>query len=519
MLAAVRRNRPFDHAIRVLAVSGVALPAFWAALLLQLLFSVRLGWLPTSGQLSVATAPPPLHHRHGAGSMPCWPASGAVFVEALQYAILPAFVLALPSLAAILRVNRAEMIEVLGSDYVTAARAHGVPPWRVIGWLALKNAMLPTLAMIGLRFGWTLGSTVLVETVFDWPGLGLYAVSSAIASDFKPVMGVTLIDRHHLHADQPADRPRLWLARSRGPSRHERHRPAARAERHSRCAACASWSGRSAAALPPCSAWRWWRCSWCSPRSAPGWCPIRRDATGAMHLAQRLLPPSAAHWFGTDEMGDDIFTRVIIGTRTSLWVGLTITGIAALIGVPLGIISGYRGGALRAVIMRVTDVFLAVPGLVLALAIVAALGPSTLHGVVALSLVWWPGYVRLIEAKALTLRSEPYVEAARTMGAGHAWILLRHILPNCVSPFVVKASMDMGLAVLAAASLGFIGLGAKPPGARMGRDDLRRAQLHAGPVVVQLLPWPVHLPHRARLQPVRRRPARHPRPAQRARMR
>ena len=192
MLGAVRRNRPFDHIVRVLAVSGVALPAFWAALLLQLFFSVRLGWLPTSGQLSVATAPPPpitgmvLADALLAGQ-------GAVFVEALQYAILPAFVLALPSLAAILRVNRAEMIEVLSSDYVTAAHAHGVSPWRVIGWLALKNAMLPTLAMIGLRFGWTLGSTVLVETVFDWPGIGLYAVYSAIASDFKPVMGVTLL--------------------------------------------------------------------------------------------------------------------------------------------------------------------------------------------------------------------------------------------------------------------------------------------------------------------------------------
>jgi peptide/nickel transport system permease protein len=186
--------------------------------------------------------------------------------------------------------------------------------------------------------------------------------------------------------------------------------------------------------------------------------PDPADATGAMHLAQRLQPPSALHWFGTDEMGDDIFSRV----------GLTITGIAALIGVPLGVVAGHRGGTLRAVIMRVTDVFLAVPGLVLALAIVAALGPGTLHGVVALAVVWWPGYVRLIEAKALTLRSEPYVEAARTMGAGHAWILTRHILPNCFSPLVVKASMDMGLAVLAAASLGFIGLGAKPPAPEWG---------------------------------------------------
>ena len=196
--------------------------------------------------------------------------------------------------------------------------------------------------------------------------------------------------------------------------------------------------------------------------------PYPADATGAMHLAQRLQPPSAAHWFGTDEMGCDILSRVVIGTRTSLWVGLVITSVASLIGVPLGIAAGYLGGAPRAVIMRVTDVFLSVPGLVLALAIVAALGPGVMHGVVALSLVWWPGYVRLIEAKALTLRGEPYVEAARTMGAGHAWVLIRHILPNCVSPLIVKASMDMGLAILAVASLGFIGLGARPPAPEWG---------------------------------------------------
>jgi len=196
--------------------------------------------------------------------------------------------------------------------------------------------------------------------------------------------------------------------------------------------------------------------------------PFPLDAVGAIHLAQRLQPPSSLHWFGTDEMGDDIFTRVVVGTRTSLWIGLTITGIGMAIGVPLGLASGYLGGHVRSVIMRTTDVFLAVPGLVLALAIVAALGPGILHGVLALSFVWWPGYVRLIEAKALTLRSEPYVEAARTMGAGHTWILLRHILPNCFSPLVVKASMDMGLAILAAASLGFIGLGAKPPAPEWG---------------------------------------------------
>lgn len=191
MLAAVRRNRPFDHAARLIAVSGVALPAFWAALLLQSLFGVHLGWLPTSGQLSVASAPPEPH----TGMLildAILDGQPALAAEALRYAILPAFVLALPSLAAILRVARAEMIEILAADYVTAARAHGVAAWRVTALLALKNAMLPTLAMIGLRLGWTLGSSFLVETVFDWPGIGLYAVSSALASDFKPVMGVTL---------------------------------------------------------------------------------------------------------------------------------------------------------------------------------------------------------------------------------------------------------------------------------------------------------------------------------------
>ena len=171
----------------------------------------------------------------------------------------------------------------------------------------------------------------------------------------------------------------------------------------------------------------------------PAIVPYPQDAAGAMNLGNRLKPPSAAHWFGTDEMGNDLFTRVVVATRTSLWVGLTIVGIATL-----------------------------VPGQVLALANVAALGPGILNGIIALSIVWWPGYVRLVEAKALSLRHEPFVEAARSVGASHTRILAVHILPNCTSPIIVKASMDMGLAILAAASLGFVGLGAKPPAPEWG---------------------------------------------------
>ena len=191
--------------------------------------------------------------------------------------------------------------------------------------------------------------------------------------------------------------------------------------------------------------------------------PYPDDAVGGVNLANKLRPPSAAHWFGTDEVGNDILTRVIIGARISLLVGIGITFAAALIGVPLGILAGLAGGRLREIIMRFTDLFLSVPGLVLAIALVAALGPGIGNAMVALILVWWPGYVRLAESKALSIREEPFIEAARVAGASRARILWRHVLPNSLSPLIVKMSMDIGQAILAVASLGFIGLGAKPP--------------------------------------------------------
>jgi peptide/nickel transport system permease protein len=192
VLSAVYKDRGVDHATRTFAVSGIALPPFWFGLLLQLGFATWLGWLPTSGRISVFTEPP----EAITGMLlvdSLLRGDGALFGEALSYIILPALVLSLPCLASILRVNRSEMVEALRADYITSARANGVPPRRLVAVHALKNAMLPTLAIIGLRWGWMMSSTVLVETVFDWPGIGLYAVSSAISGDFKPVMGVTLI--------------------------------------------------------------------------------------------------------------------------------------------------------------------------------------------------------------------------------------------------------------------------------------------------------------------------------------
>ena len=191
MLSAVYRDRWFDQVTRVFSVSGVALPAFWFGLLLQLYFSVHLEWLPVSGRLDLVTPPPaPITHLLLLDSL--LRGEFATFLQAMQHIALPAVVLSFPCLASILRVNRAEMLEVLGSDYITAARANGISRLRIVALYALRNAMRPTLAIIGLRFGWMLGSTVLVETVFDWPGIGLYAVQSALYSDFKPVIGVAL---------------------------------------------------------------------------------------------------------------------------------------------------------------------------------------------------------------------------------------------------------------------------------------------------------------------------------------
>jgi len=192
VLCAVYRDRSLDHAARVFSVSGLALPMFWLALMLQLFLALKLDFLPVGGRLGMLTEPPrAITHLYLIDSL----ITGNLFAfkDALRHIILPAFVLSFPALASIIRVNRAEMLEVLSRDFVVNARAHGISRFRIIGQYALKNALIPTTTMIGLRYGWMLGGTILVETVFDWPGTGLYAVQSAVYSDFQPIMGVTLL--------------------------------------------------------------------------------------------------------------------------------------------------------------------------------------------------------------------------------------------------------------------------------------------------------------------------------------
>jgi peptide/nickel transport system permease protein len=197
--------------------------------------------------------------------------------------------------------------------------------------------------------------------------------------------------------------------------------------------------------------------------TAPLWIPYPDDVTGNVNMAERLIEPSPMHLFGTDDAGRDVFSRTIMATRTSFAVGVIILTVAIAIGVTLGSIAGYFGGITNQVIMRMTDIMLTFPGIFLALAISAALGRGILNATLALSVTWWPGYCRLVEAQMLKMREEDFVAGARAIGASNRRVIFRHILPNLLTAIIIKASMDFGFAVLSLAALGFIGIGVLPP--------------------------------------------------------
>lgn len=191
--------------------------------------------------------------------------------------------------------------------------------------------------------------------------------------------------------------------------------------------------------------------------------PFPQDATGETRMGERFTAPNDVYLMGTDDAGRDVFSRTVIAAQTSLVIGVVVLTIAILIGVPLGAFAGFIGGRVDEVIMRVTDIFLTVPALVLAMAMATALGSGMVNAMIAISLVWWPGFARLTRGQVLALREQDFVESARALGAGSGHTILRHILPNVISPVIIKASMDMGFAILVAAGLGFIGVGVQPP--------------------------------------------------------
>lgn len=199
------------------------------------------------------------------------------------------------------------------------------------------------------------------------------------------------------------------------------------------------------------------------------WITPYPDHVGAVvDFRSRHLPPSLAHWFGTDNVGRDVLTRVIFGYRVSLELAVVVLGVAVPFGTMMGLVAGYFGGWAETIIMRITDIALAIPPLVMALAVSAVLTPSLMHAMLAIAVLWWTWHTRLIYSITRQIRTQEFIEAAETIGASKLHILFREILPNCVSAMSVKISLDAGFVILVGAALSFLGLGVQPPTPDLG---------------------------------------------------
>lgn len=200
---------------------------------------------------------------------------------------------------------------------------------------------------------------------------------------------------------------------------------------------------------------------------AAGW--IAPFGVNDVDVPSALRPPSGEHWFGTDELGRDVFSRVLVATQASMRVAVVSVAFAVVVGVTVGVIAGYRGGWLDTVFMRMVDVMFAFPVLLLALAVVAILGPGTTTTILAIGIVYTPIFARVSRASTLSVRVEPYVQMSHAMGTGTAYILGRHIVPNIAGPLIVQTSLSLAFAILSEAALSFLGLGIQPPQPSLGR--------------------------------------------------
>lgn len=208
----------------------------------------------------------------------------------------------------------------------------------------------------------------------------------------------------------------------------------------------------------------------------------------AQDLSQSRLPPSAAHWMGTDQYGRDMLSRVVVGAQTSIFSTLALVAVISVFGTIVGTLCGYYGGALDSIVMRISDVCLAFPGLVFALAIAALLGGGVSNAVIALAVISWPKYARVARSQTLALKSSSFVSAARLSGCSSTQMILRHILPNILGPILVTAMLDIGTMMMELAGLSFLGLGAQPPTAEWGN------MMSGGRSMLQTYPWLVLSP-------------------------
>ena len=479
VISATNAYSLFDRVSMLLALFGNSMPAFWLGLMAILIFSLQLGWFPTGGM---------------------WPVVGDRSLGILlKHLFLPAVTLGAASAAITARITRSSMLEVIRQDYVRTARAKGLNESTVLSGHALGNALLPILTVFSFQFGFLLGGAVLTETVFSWPGVGRLIVTASSA-DYPLVQGAcwsspppsswsTCSPTSHMPTSIPVS-----TTTDLAPSRRPRSLGFWRDARRRILKSQAAMSGGLVVALFVALAAL-------APVLAP-YEPLRG------RLDERLLPPSTGHWFGTDELGRDVLSRVLYGARISLQIQVAAVGLALVLGTALGVVAGYVGRWPDMLIMRIVDIMMAFPGIFLALAIIAALGTGLGNVIIASAIFLVPQFARVIRGSVLTLKEKEFVEAARALGEGDVSIIVRYLLPNSLAPIIVQTSLRMATVLLTASGLSFLGLGVQPPSPRVGRDALQCPRLHDHGAPRRHRPGPGHHAGRARLQPARRWPAR-----------
>ena len=472
VLAAVKRGSLIDQAVRIIGLIGYSMPIFWLGLLGLLVFYARLGWVEGPGRIGVAYeytfTPITGLFLLDAAIQRDWGA----FRDMFGHIILPASLLGYFSMAYISRMTRSFMLNELSQEYIVAARAKGLSetqdhlgPRAAQRRGAAGDGHRAVLCDAAGRFGADRDGVFLA---------GHRPLSHQFAAERRHERRARRHDHHRrrVHRPQSAVRPALPVARSED------------AEMSAADVSQMSWRDWLLSERPQSRlqaslgrAYMTWRRFSANRLAVVGLAiilalvlvAILADViapyspfTGDLRT-MRLLPPSAEHLMGTDDLGRDIFSRVIHGSRLTLYIIILVAIIAAPIGLAMGTIAGYAGGWTDAILMRITDIFLAFPKLILALAFVAALGPGIENAIIAIAITSWPPYARIARAETLTVRNSDYIAAVQLMGASPFRIVLRHIMPLCLSSLIVRVTLDMAGIIIIAAGLGFLGLGAQPP--------------------------------------------------------
>ncbi len=450
VLSAVWQGSRFDAVVMTLTLFGVSMPIFWLGLMLLVLFAAGLGWLPVGGLMPVGLDPPRITGMSVIDSL--LSGNATMIGASLRHMLLPAVTLASVPLALIARITRAEVLAAATLDHVRTARAKGVTEAQVItaphpaqcgdpdrdgdrtaAWFAAVRRGADRDDLFAARAGAADGRFDFVARLSG--GAGGRTVHRGVVRAGEPGGGYPVCRARS--TDQPGVSATIASsAVVAGVVRRALRGTGAR-------------FGLAIAVV-------FLALTVFAPLVAP-FDPYEQD------LSSALSPPSALHWFGADQYGRDTLSRVIYGTRTALLAIVMADGLALLLGGSLGLVAGYVGGGVDALIMRVVDVLLAFPYLLLALIIVAVLGPSLTNSVIAIGIIYTPQYARLMRGQVLTVQAADFVVAARSIGAGRMRVMLRHVLPNSFTPVLVLATLQSGAVVVETAGLSFLGLGAQPP--------------------------------------------------------